>query len=443
MILILFGLIVLNGLFAMSEMALVSARKARLQKWIDDGDRGAIAAAKLAEDPSQFLSAIQIGITSIAVLSGIFGEAALAAPFSQYLQQTFGLGLSSAKPIATGVVVVLITYVSIVVGELAPKRLGQLNPEGVARFVARPIVWFSLMTRPAVLFLSASTAFILRLMGIRHTKAPSVTQEEIHALLVEGSENGVIDAQEHQMLRNVFRLDDRKITSLMVPRLDVVWLSVHDPLEVTLEKIASSQYSRFPVCGHHLNDVQGLVMAKTVLTQTVKGEKIDLEAIMQAPLYVPESLSGIKLLNTLRSAQTEMALVVDEYGDIQGIVTLQDFLEAITGEFANSDDDDAWAIQRQDGSWLLDGLLPNDELKERLNIKCLPEQDRAIYNTLSGMMMLKLGRIAQTTDSIEWQNWRFEIVDMDGKRIDKVLATPLSTPPTPNGDDSDSSETDF
>jgi putative hemolysin len=428
MILILLGLIILNGLFAMSEMALVSARKARLQKHIDEGDRGAIMAARLAEDPSSFLSTVQIGITSIAILSGIFGEAALAEPLAVHFVEEFGMAADTASGLSTALVVIFVTYVSIVVGELAPKRLGQLNPEGVARVVSRPIAILSGIARPLVIFLSASTRLILRIMGIKNTKGPSVTQEEIHAMLVEGSQNGLIDEQEHQMLRNVFRLDDRKIVSLMVPRLDVTWLSVNDSSAETLEKIAVSEYSRFPVCRDSINDVMGLVMAKTVLTQALNGQTIDLEKIMEPPLYVPESLNGMELLNALRESRTEMALVVDEYGDIQGIVTVQDLLEAITGEFSPSDDHDSWAIEREDGSWLLDGLIPNDDLKDRLEIKHLPEEDRGAYNTLSGMMMLMLGRIPQTTDVIEWSGWRFEIVDMDGKRIDKVLASELPKP---------------
>ena len=436
MLLILLGLTILNGLFAMSEMALVSARKARLQKYIDEGDRSAIEAARLSEDPALFLSTIQVGLTSIAIVNGIIGEKALAEPVAQWLQQHLSLPESTVHGLSTFLVVAFVTYLTIVIGELVPKRLGQLNPEGLARIVARPINWLSLISHPVVVFLTASTSFILRLMGVRDTKGPSVTPEEIHALLVEGSESGVIDEQEHQMVRNVFRLDDRKIASLMVPRMDVTWLSVNDPPEVTLDKIATSQYSRFPVCRDSINDVMGLVMAKTVLTQALTGQTIDLEAIMQPPLYVPESLNGMELLNALRGSPTEMALVVDEYGDIQGIVTVQDVLEAITGEFSPPNQEDGWAIQRGDGSWLLDGLIPNDDLRDRLGIKQLPEEDRGAYNTLSGMMMLQLGRIPQTTDVIEWDGWRFEIVDMDGKRIDKVLASllPVDLMGTPEDD---------
>lgn len=425
MVWMLFGLILLNALLAMSEMALVSAKPARLQKWIDAGDRGAIAAAKLAEDPAGFLSTIQVGITSIAILSGIFGEAALAQPLGDYFQQSLGLAQQTAEPLATGIVVVCITYLSIVVGELAPKRLGQLNPEKVSRIVARPIALLSRLTHPAVIFLSRSTALVLRAIGVRNTTLQSVTPEEFHAILEEGTESGLIDAQEHKMLRNVFRLEDRKTSSLMVPRLDITWLSLNDPLPLTLQKINNSRHSRFPVCYEQINDMVGVVSAKAVLKHALDPNFTDLKSLLIEPLYVPDSLNGIELLNTLRESKTKMAFVVDEYGDLQGMVTSQDLLEAITGEFLTAQDEEAQAIQRQDGSWLLDGMISNEELKDRLGLKQLPEEKRRAYQTLSGMMTLLLGRIPQTTDQIEWADWRFEIVDMDGQRIDKVLATRL------------------
>jgi len=429
-ILILFFLIVLNGLFAMSEMALVSSRKARLQKWIDDGDSGAIAAAKLAEDPADFMSTMQIGISTITILSGILGEAALSDSLAAALHD-MGMRDSLAHPFSIGFVVAIITYVNIVIGELVPKRLGQIAPESIARIVSRPVLWLTrVMTSiiPVVRFLSASTYLVLRLIGVRNTEGPKMTSDEIHAMLVEGSQSGLIDAQEHQMVRNVFRLDDRKIASLMIPRLDVTWLSIHDSADKTLDLIQNSGYSRFPVCKDSINDVIGIVTAKSVLTQVLKQEPFSLEAVMQSPLYVPESLNGMELLNLLRSSKTEMALVVDEYGDIQGIVTLQDLIEAITGEFQTNDIEDSYAIKREDGTWLLDGLLSSHDLKDHLHIKVLPEEERGLYNTLSGLMMMQLGRIPQTLDTITWADWRFEIVDMDGKRIDKVLATRLTHP---------------
>jgi putative hemolysin len=421
-ILILFLLILLNGVFAMSEMALVSARKARLQKLIDEGDHGSIAAAKLAEDPANFMSTMQIGISTITILSGILGEAALADPVSEFLI-SLGVRESISHTLAIVLVVAIITYVNIVVGELAPKRLGQIAPEKISRIVSRPVLWLTMLMMPIVHFLSGSTYLVLRSIGIKNTKGPTMTSEEIHAILVEGSQSGLIDENEHQMVRNVFRLDDRKIASLMVPRLDVTWLSVDDSIEKILEIIERSEFSRFPVCRESVNDVMGVVMAKSVLTQALQGKEINLEALMQPPLYVPESLNGMELLTLLRSSQTEMALVVDEYGDIQGIVTVQDLIEAITGEFQTDDEEDSYAIQREDGSWLLDGLIPSHDLKDRLQIKVLPQEERGLYNTLSGLIMMQLGRIPKTADKIEWAGWLLEIIDMDGKRIDKVLAT--------------------
>ncbi len=426
-ILVLFLLIVLNGVFAMSEMALVSARKTRLQKLIDEGDSGSIAAAKLGEDPADFMSTMQIGISTITIISGILGEAALADPVADFLVES-GMRAGVAHTLSIVFVVAVITYVNIVVGELAPKRLGQLAPESVARIVARPVLWLTAVMLPIVRFLSGSTYLVLRLIGIKNRQGPKMTSDEIHAILVEGSQSGLIDEQEHQMVRNVFRLDDRKIASLMVPRLDVTWLSVDDDLDKILEIINHSEYSRFPVCRESVNDVMGVVMAKSVLTQALNQEPLNLQALMEPPLYVPESLNGMELLNLLRSSQTEMALVVDEYGDIQGIVTVQDLIEAITGEFQTDDEEDSYAILREDGTWLLDGMISSHDLKDRLKIKTLPEEERGLYNTLSGLMMMQLGRIPRTTDKIVWANWSMEIVDMDGKRIDKVLATRIRDP---------------
>lgn len=424
-ILILFLLIVLNGVFAMSEMALVSTRKARLQKRIDDGDRGSIAAATLAENPADFMSTMQIGISTITILSGILGESALSEPVATFLLN-IGIHPAAAHTLATVFIVAIVTYVNIVIGELGPKRLGQIAPEAIARIVSRPVLWLTAVMLPIVRFLSGSTYFVLRLIGIKNTQGPKMTSDEIHAILVEGSQSGLIDEQEHQMVRNVFRLDDRKIASLMVPRLDVTWLSVDDSIDKVLEIIERSEFSLFPVCRESVNDVMGIVMAKNVLMQSIKGEPLNLEALMEPPLYVPESLNGMELLNLLRSSQTEMALVVDEYGDIQGIVTLKDLIEAITGEFQTDDEEDAYAIQRDDGSWLLDGLISSHDLKDRLKIKNLPEEERGLYNTLSGLIMMQLGRIPKTDDKIECAGWLFEIVDMDGKRIDKVLATHIN-----------------
>src|SRR5690606_5028574 len=417
---ILFALIVLNGLFAMSEIALVTARKARLQKLAEDGDRGASLALALGSDPNRFLSTIQIGITSIGILNGIVGEAALAEPFADWME-TLGASQPYSDWAATALVVVVVTYVSIVVGELVPKRLGQINPENVARRVARTMTILAKLTRPFVRLLSWSTELLLRAFGANRYTVPSVTEEEIHAMLAEGSESGIIEHSEHAMVRNVFRLDDRQISSLMVPRPDIVLLDITDGIDANLAKIAESEHSRLPVCRNGLDEVLGFVHAKQLLAQSLRAGKIDLTANMQEMLYVPETLTGMELLENFRSSNTQIALVIDEYGEVQGLITLQDLMEAITGEFATGDDADSWAYQREDGSWLLDGLIPTPELKDRLGLRTLPEEERERYQALSGMLMLMLGRMPQTGDTVTWETWRFEVIDMDGKRVDKVL----------------------
>ena len=421
---ILFGLILLNGFFAMSEIALVAARKARLQNLAQQGDGAAATALRLGEDPTRFLSAVQIGITSIGVLNGIVGEAALSPPVSMMLQQ-FGVEEHLASPLATGLVVVSITFFSIVLGELVPKRIGQISPEAIARFVARPMLWLAILTKPFVLLLSGSTRLLLSILGVKDDNGASVTEEDIHMLLSEGSDAGVIEQQEHQMVRNVFRLDDRQIASLMVPRSDVVFLDVDKPLEENLTQVEAHRYSRFPVVRGNWEEVLGIVSTSAILNQVLRGEQPNLTQSLKPAVFVPESLTGMELLENFKDSGGQMVFVIDEYGEIQGIVTLHDMMEAITGEFKPQHQDDAWAVQRDDGSWLLDGLIPVPELKDRLGLRSVPEEDKGRYHTLSGMLMLLLGRLPQTADHCDWEGWRLEIMDMDGTRIDKVLATAL------------------
>ena len=419
-------LIVLNGLFAMSEIALVAARKARLMKLAADGDASAAVALKLGEDPTKFLSTIQIGITSIGILNGIVGEAVLAAPLAEWLK-TLGVDSATASIGATAGVVIVITYVSIVIGELVPKRIGQLNPEAIARLVARPMVTLSFLTRPFVLLLSWSTHTILRIMGVRLVNNSGVTEEEIHAMLEEGSESGVIEQHQHEMVRNVFRLDDRQLGSLMIPRSDLVYIDVRKPAEENIQLMIESEHSRFPVCDGGLDNLLGVVHAKQAFACLAKGEKPDFTAQLHHCVYVPETLTGMELLEQFRASGMQMAFVIDEYGELEGIVTLQDVLEAVTGEFTPNNADDAWAVQRHDGSWLLDGAIPIPEMKDRLTLKSVPEEDKGRFHTVSGMIMLLLGRVPATSDRVQWDGWMFEVVDMDGKRIDKVLATPVET----------------
>ena len=422
-ILILLALIVLNGLFAMSEIALVTARRARLTAMAESGSVPARAALQLTEQPTRLLSTVQIGITSISVLNGIIGEAAFSKPISLWLQ-SLGLLPQFANIAGTALVVLVITYLSIVIGELVPKRLGQLAPEKIALVMAQPMLVLARSVSVFVKLLSFSTDLLLRLLRVRTDAPTHVTEEEINVVLEEGSDAGVIEVQEHEMVRNVFRLDDRQIASLMTPRNEIEFLDVEDPLADNLAKIAQSPHSRFPLVRGDLDDVLGLVSTKELLGRFIRREGIeDLSKASSHAIFVPESLTGLELLQTFKQSADHTALVLGEYGQTLGIVTVQDILEAIAGEFKSHPSEEPWAVQRDDGSWLLDGLIPVGDLKDKLGLKSLPEEEKARYNTLAGMLMLLLARLPHTGDHIDWGDWRFEIVDMDGKRIDKVLVS--------------------
>ena len=421
-------LILLNGVFAMSEMALTASRKARLQVMVESQEPGAQAAMDLHENPTKFLSTVQIGITSIGVLNGIVGEAAFSQPLSQWLVHGLGFAERASAIGATALVVVIITILTIIFGELVPKRLGQMYPETVARLVSRPMNLLSAAARPLVVMLSVCTNAVLRLLGIRGGPARAVTEEEIAASLEEGLDAGVIEAQEHQMVRNVFRLDDRQIGSMMIPRAEIVWLDVAEPLERLLDQMAGSGHTRFPVCRGGLDDVLGVLSTHSLLQPLARGEQPKLADHVNPPVFVPETLSGMELLEHFRLTTADLVFVVDEYGAVQGVITERDLLEAITGEFGAPASEDSWAVRREDGSWLMDGLIPVPEFKDRLDLKDLPEEDRGRYNTLAGMIMLLLGRLPHTADYVVWAGWRFEVVDLDGKRVDKVLVERTEPP---------------
>ncbi len=419
-------LILLNGLFAMSEMALTASRKARLQVMVESGEGGAQAAMDLHDNPTKFLSTVQIGITGIGVLNGIVGDAAFSGPLSLWLTETFRLNPEATQIAATALVVVIITLLTIVFGELVHKRVGQIYPETVARLVAPPMNMISTATRPLVKLLSFTTEATLGLLGLRNKGQRGVTEEEIAASLEEGLDAGVIEEHEHQMVRNVFRLDERQIGSMMIPRAEIAWLEVDATPAEVLAVLREHGFSRYPVCRGGLSEVLGIAHAPTLLARALEGQALDLATGLEAPLYVPETLSGMELLEHFRVSDAPLVFVVDEYGEVQGVIAVRDVLEAIAGEFNAPSDGDAWAVQREDGSWLIDGLIPVPELKDRLVLKELPEEDRGRYNTLAGMIMLLLGRLPRTADVVEWDAWRFEVVDLDGKRVDKVLVSRLA-----------------
>ncbi|HEX7689580.1 MAG TPA: hemolysin family protein [Burkholderiaceae bacterium] len=421
-------LIVLNAGFAMTEMALTTSRKARLQVLAESGARGVEAAIDLHEHPTKFLSTVQVGITSISVLNGIVGDAAFSEPLGIWLHASFGMAERAAHVTATALVVLIITVLTIIFGELVPKRIGQLFPETVAALFAPTMQWLSTATRPLVMLLSATTDGVLRILGIRGNAKRGVTEEEIAASLEEGLDAGVIEAQEHQMVRNVFRLDDRQIGSMMIPRAEIRWLDATAPIADVLKAVVEEAHARYPVCRGGLDDVIGVVTAQGLLKPLAEGRVPVLTEELQPPVFVPETLSGMELLEHFRTNAAQLVFVVDEYGAVQGVITLRDVLEAITGEFSPGTGDDAWAVQREDGSWLMDGLIPVPELKDRLAVKDLPEEDRGRYNTLAGMIMLLLGRLPRTADTVDWGDWRFEVVDLDGKRVDKVLVSRIPSP---------------
>ena len=420
-------LTLLNGVFALSEMALSSSRKARLAVMAESGDKGAVAALSLLDNPTQFLSSVQVGITSIGMLNGIIGEAAFSGGLSVWLQ-SLGMPLRPSEFTATALVVVIITYITIVFGELVPKRIGQLYPETAARLVARPMMWVASAAKPFVRLLSLSTQGVLQLLCIDNSAGRAVTEEEITASLVEGVDAGLIEEHEHQMVQNVFLLDDRLLTSLMLPRSDIEWLDASDTVDEAIQKAGATGHSWYPVCRGSLDDVVGVVKLATLLTmRDGSGERANdrIGAHATPAVFVPETLTGMELLEQFRTKSTRMVFVVDEYGVVQGLVTPLDMLEAITGELQPGAQIDAWATQRADGSWLIDGVMPVSELKARLDIKELPDENKSRYNTVAGLLQSVSGRLLAITDKVECAGWVFEVVDLDGKRIDKVLATAM------------------
>lgn len=426
---ILLGLILFNGLFAMAEVAILTAKRIRLESAAERGDAGAAQALKLADNPNRFLSTVQVGITSIGVLSGIVGEATLARPFKLVLEDA-GVDESYANYIATGFVVVTITYFSIVVGELIPKRIAQTYPELIARSISRPIAFLAVATRPFVHLLSKSTEILLKVLSIPEKREPEVTEEEIYAVLKEGAESGVLDSEERTMMQNLFRLDERKLVSLMVPVNEVVTLDLNAPLADSLKAISSTGHARYPVLRGDWNHVAGVLKTKSLVQNFVEGEGRSLESLLDDPIFVPESSSALDLLTQLQKSVSKLALIVNEYGDVLGIVTTQDLLEAITGQFSLTGQKMEWGVRRDDGSWLLEGTTPVLELKDLLQIKQLPEEERDRYSSLSGMFLLLRGAVPREGDSVTWAGWKFEVIDMDGNAIDKILAIRINAPET-------------
>jgi putative hemolysin len=421
-------LIVANGALSMSEIAILSARKERLQQWADTGNIRAGEALRLANSPNRFLATVQVGITLIGVLSGVFGGFKIANDLAEWLNLIPSLAPYS-HGLALSIVVVVISFFSLLIGELVPKRFALENPEHIAALVSPAMNLLSAVASPAVRFLSASTDLVLRMAGLRASTEPPITEEEIKLLLSQGTVAGVFDVGEQEMVERVFRLGDRRVGVVMTPRKRVTWLNLNDPPEKIHRLITRSIYSCFPVCQGRLNNMLGIVHVRDLLHRSLKGRPLDLRAALKQPLFVLETTHVPKLLDMFKKSGTHMAMIVDEYGTIEGLVTLTDILEAVVGDLPSvGDRDEPKILQREDGSWLVDGLLPVDELKELFHIRLLPEEKAGHYQTLGGFAMTHLKRIPAPGDRFECCGLRFEILDMDGHRVDKVLIEQIDVP---------------
>jgi magnesium and cobalt exporter, CNNM family len=416
-------LLIVNAILIMAETALLSIRKARLQNEANKGNQRAEKALKLTENPTQFLSVTQIGITTIDMLLGALTAATIGVWIDAQLGKYPVLEPYSAM-IGLLVGVLPITYLSLVVGDLVPKRLAMRDPEGVASIFAGTMLLFTRLFSPLVRFLSFSTESVLRLMGVKATVEPPVTEEEIQILIDQGTQAGVFEEAEQDMVEGVFSLGEQRVYSLMTPRTEIVWLDIEDSIEEIRVKIAEHEISRFPVRQDTLDVILGIVKARDLLVASLSGEPIKLKQHLKPAFYIPETMSAARALEIFKEKGTEMLLVIDEFGGLQGLLTVNDVIEEIVGEIEL---EEPQATQRQDGSWLLDGMLEVDEFKEIFNLPTLPHEDE--YETLSGFVMLSLGKVPQTADQFEWHDLRFEVIDMDGRRVDKVLVTTLPQRP--------------
>ena len=431
-IFIILVLFFLNGIFAMAEIAIVSSRKVRLQQWAEEGHRGAIAALKLADEPTRFLSTIQIGITLIGILSGAFGEAAIADRLLPYFA-AIPLLAEFARPLSLGITVLLITYFSLIIGELVPKRIGMQNPEVLATVLAPPMLLLARATRPLVRFLSLSTETVLRVLGVKKPKEPSITEEEIKVLMEQGAEEGIFERAEQELVENIFSLDEKKVVSIMTQRKDIVALDIDDPLEDNLRIIKESVFTRYPVCKGGFENVLGMIQAKDLLHRLLDDKSVTLEGLVRPPLYVPEAISPMQLLEQFKRTRNHTALVVDEYGEIEGLVSINDVMEAIVGDLpTEASDSDEEIVQREDGSWLVDGMMSLDDFKEHFDLDMIEGEETGDFQTVAGFVIFMLGRVPVTADRVEWGGFTFEVVDMDRTRVDKLLVTAPPPDATPD-----------
>jgi putative hemolysin len=427
-ILVILLLIVANGLLALSEIAIVSARDIRLQQRAAAGSKGAEAALELSADPGRFLSTVQIGITLVGIFTGAFGGATLAGPLAGFLSQYPPLDRYST-PLAIGIVVITITYLSLVIGELVPKQIALNNPERAASLVAIPMSRFSRLAGPLVRLLSLSTAFVVKLLGFGEREEGEVTEQDVEMLIGQGTERGVFEPIEQEMVRQVFRLSDRRAEGLLTPRPEVVSIDLDESPEASRRAIIEYGHSYLPVIQGDLDHVQGYVRAVDLLAQVLLGQELDYRAVLRSALYVPERAPVFDVLERFKGTGAQIAFVVDEFGGIQGLLTHTDILEAIIGDIYEPQDEvDPDIFQRPDGSWLIDGMVPVQEFRDLFGLKSLPGEEEGHFQTLGGFVITMLGRIPSSGDLIELEGLDLEVVDMDGRRVDKVLVTPVERP---------------
>jgi putative hemolysin len=418
-------LIFLNGFFAMAEIAILYSKKSRLQKLANDENKNAKTALELAQYPTKLLSTVQIGITLIGILAGAYGGSTVAKALGKYLA-TIPVLAPYSEPLAFGLVVGVITFFSLIIGEIVPKRLALSNPEKIAIFIAPAMGFISRISSPFVAVLSYSTEFIIRFLHLPQSKETQVSDEEVKLLLREGTQIGVFESAERDIVERTLKLSDKRVNSLMSPRSEIDWLVMDSSFNSIRKKITKDAHSHYPVCRDSLDSVLGVVKTSDVLVDYLADEKFDLKKSLHKPLFVPESMPAFKLLELFKKSGIHMALVIDEYGSIKGLVSLTDLLEEIVGDIPDIDDLEEQEITKHDeNSWLINGTLTIEEFKDFFHIRKLPSERTGVYHTIGGFLMNRLGKIPMVGDKTEWGNYRFEIVDMDGNRIDKILIIKL------------------
>lgn len=414
-------LIALNGLFAMSEIAVVSARTIRLQQMVDKGSSGAAVALEMTQSPNRFLSTVQVGITLVSIFAGAFGGANIAGKLAILIEEAPLIG-RYADSISLGLIIGAITFFSVVLGELVPKRIALQNAERIASIVARPMRFLSILAAPAVRLLSKTTEAVLTLLRIRGSVDTSASEEDIKVMAEQSAKAGIIEEAERDMVESIFRLDDRTLGAMMTPRMEIVWLDVNASEEKIREVLQETDHTRLPVCDADLDHVLGVAHSKDLLSSYVADGHLDVKSVMREPLFAPESMPVLKALENFKASGLHMALVIDEYGGIEGVVTLIDILEAIVGDIPTLDEiEEPPIVEREDGTWLVEGLLPISEFQDAFDLRALPGEGN--YNTLGGFIVHMLGQVPMTGEHFGWGGFRFEVADMDRKRVDKVLIT--------------------